>query len=86
MARRWHVAAHNRQKEHQEHGRIAHVVLRHTEVHGGLFVIIFTCVELSKIHMENQQIVRAGFAVTCDDKYSSLLSNLSNQYYDHSNS
>ena len=62
-ARRWHVAAHNRQNEHQEHERIAHFVLRHMKVHGGLFVIVFTCVELSKIHLENRQIVRAGFAV-----------------------
>jgi hypothetical protein len=43
-------------------------VLRHMEVHGGLFVIIFTCVELSKIHMENQQIVRAGFAVPAESQ------------------
>ena len=31
--------------------------------HGGLFVIIFTCVRLTKIHSKKTQIVRAGFAV-----------------------
>ena len=63
MARRWHVAAHNRPNGHQEHGRITHIVLRPMKAHGGLFVIIFTCVRLPKIYSKKMQIVRAGFAV-----------------------
>ena len=47
MARRWHVAAHNRPNGHQEHGRSTHIVLRHMNAHGGLFVIIFTCVSVN---------------------------------------
>ena len=63
MARRWHVAANNRPNGHQEHRRSTNIVLRSMKAHGGLFVIIFTCVELSKIHSKKTQIVRAGFAV-----------------------
>jgi hypothetical protein len=42
------------------------IVLRNMKAHGGLFVIIFTCVGtfFAKTHYtEHQQIVRAGFAV-----------------------
>ena len=41
-------------------------LVRHMKVHGGLFVIMVNCVGLSKIHTENWQIVRAGFAVGDD--------------------
>ena len=58
IARRWHVVAHNRQNEHQEHERSSHIVLRGMNAHGGLFVIIFTCVGLAKINTENQQIMQ----------------------------
>ena len=63
MARRWHVAAHNRQNGHQEHGRGTHIVLRHMKDRGGFFVFILTCGELPKSHSKKMQIVRAGFAV-----------------------
>jgi hypothetical protein len=63
MARRWHVAAHNRQNEHQEHGRMAHIMLRYMKANGGSFVFIFTFATLAKSHTKITQIVRAGFAV-----------------------
>ena len=63
MARRWHVAAHNRQNEHQEHGRMAHIMLRNMKANGGSFVFIFTFATLAKSHTKITQIVRAGFAV-----------------------
>ena len=63
MPRRWHVAAHNRPNGHQEHGRNAHVVLRHMEENARFLIRILTCVRLAKSHSEITQIVRAGFAV-----------------------
>ena len=63
MARRWHIAAHNRPNGHQEHGRNAHVVLRHMEEPARFLTLILTCVRLAKSHSEITQIVRAGFAV-----------------------
>jgi hypothetical protein len=63
MARRWHVAVNNRQNEHQEHERSAHIELRHLEAHARFIIIILTCVILAKSHSEIMQIVRAGFAV-----------------------
>ena len=63
MARRWHVAANNRQNGHQEHGRGTQIVLRYMKDRGGFFVFILTCGELPKSHSKKMQIVRAGFDV-----------------------
>jgi hypothetical protein len=64
MARWWHVVADNRQNEHQEHERSSHVACAKGHEGPWWFVCYHMHLRgLEKIHTENQQIVRAGFAV-----------------------